>query len=218
MASFGRNFDFRVPPKAEARGGRFLTPSTVLSGSGSGGGTSAFTVSPGQGGVTLPGGLLPIGAPVVADTSAGQDSYGRQYVKLATASTGPTGLLCGVLVYQYGPAAYAGFDPVLATYADLGYAPVNAPCILVRGDPATKVVFRNTIANSFLGLANYPGRVMVNGLSGGSPDITVGDYLTPYDGDDVDGYWISTATSSQAWMIITHVDTTRLEVEAQMLF
>ena len=212
MASNGRNFEFRITPHPSARGGRFISPSVALSGSGSGGGTGA------NGSPTGAVGLLPIGAPVVADLEAGQDAQGAQYVKLATAGETTTSVgVFGLLMYEYGPAAFAGTDPYLTTYSDFGIVPLGRYCIVIAGDPATKIVLRNTPAFSFLGQRNYAGRTMVNGL-GATPDVTAGDYLVPGSGDDVDGYWESTGTASGAWLVITHVDSTRAEVEARLLF
>jgi hypothetical protein len=57
----------------------------------------------------------------------------------------------------------------------------------------------------------------VNGL-GATATVIVGDYLVPGLGDDNDGYWVSSATAEGAWLVITHIDTVRAEVEAQMLF
>lgn len=210
MASYGNNFEFRVPPRSAARKGRFVAPVAALAGNGAaGGGTTAFQ--------NQPGGVLPIGAPVVADLAAGQDPQGRQYVKLAPAGAAAEAGISGVMVYEYGPAAFAGTDPYLTTYSDLGYAPLGASIQVVSGDPSAKVVFRNTAANSFLGIRAYAGRTMVNGL-GATATVVVGDYLVPGEGDDVDGYWASTATAAGAWLVITHIDSLRLEVEAQMLF
>lgn len=216
MGTYGRNFDFRVPPTGAARNGRFVVSSTALSGSGAGGG-SANAASLGR---------IPIGAPVVADLTAGQDSDGRQYVKLATqaelssydggASAATLGF-AGVMIYEYGPAAFAGTDPYLTTYSDLDTAPLGAAVQVISGQPTVKVVFRNTVANSFLGIRPYAGRTMVNGL-GATSTVAAGDYLVPGAGDDVDGYWQSTSTEVGAWMVITHVDSTRGEVEARMLF
>lgn len=223
MANYGRNFEFRVAPRAQARNGRFVTSASALSGSGAGGGTAANT----NGGTPVPAGLLPIGAPVVADLTAGQDAQGCQYVKLATqASVSPyddnsnsavTSGMAGILVYEYGPAAFAGYDPFLTTYSDLGIVPLGARVQVISGDTTTKVVFRNTVANQFLGIRPYAARSMVNGF-GATPTVAVGDYLVPGAGDDVDGYWQSTSTEVGAWLVITRVDTTRLEVEARMLF
>jgi hypothetical protein len=216
MASYGNNFEFRVPPRSAARKGRYVAPVAPLAGVGAGGGTASFG--------SAPAGLIPIGAPVVADLAAGQDPQGRQYVKLAPAGqlVGTDGestpaSLAGVMVYESGPAAFAGTDPYLTTYSDLGYAPRGASVQVISGDPTTKVVFRNTAANSFLGIRPYAGRTMVNGL-GATATVIVGDYLVPGLGDDNDGYWVSSATAEGAWLVITHIDTVRAEVEAQMLF
>jgi hypothetical protein len=201
MASYGRNFEFRIPPNHGARGGRFAAPAATL-----GGGTGS------------PLGLIPIGAPVVADLVAGLDSAGRQIVKLA-----PSGTLSsaasdgGIMIYEYGPAAFAGFDPYLTTYSDLDVAPLAAGVQVVAGDASTKVVFTNTTANSFLGIRAYPGRTMVLGI-GATPTVIVGDFLVPGAGTETGGYWLSTATAAGAWMVITSVDTSRAEVEARMLF
>ena len=210
MSTYGNNFEFRIPPKGSARGGRFAAPSTALSGSGVGGGTAAGTV----GGA----GLIPIGAPVVADLAAGLDSAGRQIVKLAAPGELITNQpLAGVMVFEYGPAAMAGHDPHLTTYSDLDYAPLGAGVQVVAGDPSAKVCLRNTTAFSFLSVRPYAGRVMVNGL-GATPSVSVGDFLVPGNGNDTDGYWESTSTEAGAWLVITSVDTNRAEVEARILF
>jgi len=207
--SYGANFDFRILPKASARGGRFVAPATALSGLGAGNANAG----------TAGTGLIPIGAPVCIDTSAGFDSQYRQTVKLVASGTATTSVAgeFGIMVYEYGPAAFAGTDPYLTTYSDLDWAPLGAPVQVIAGDPTTKVLFRNTVANSFLGIRSYPGRTMVNGL-GATSTVTAGDYLIPGEGNDVDGYWESTGTAAGAWFVITRVDTNRGEVEARMLF
>lgn len=207
--SYGRNFDFRVLPKASARMARFAAPQTLLSGSGTGGGTAA--------GSACGAGLLPNGAPVVFDSSAGLDGTGRQIVKLPSEAAAPVPGLSGILVYEYGPAAYAGHDPYTTTYSDMDSAPLAAAVQVVSGDLNTKVVLTNTSARTFLGIRSYPGRIMVNGL-GATATVAVGDYLVPGKGNDVDGYWESQSSATGAWMIITAVDTTRGEVEARLLF
>jgi hypothetical protein len=211
MASYGKNFEFRIPPKGSARGGRYVAPATALTGSGAGGGTAAGSVAG--------AGLIPIGAPVMVDNTAGFDSMGRQTVKLVPAGTLTTGVQgeFGLMVYEYGPAAFAGKDPYLTTYSDLDYAPLGAPVQLVHGDSATKVYFRNTAAYNFLGQRAYAGRVMVNGL-GATATVAAGDYLVPGNGNDTDGYWQSTPTAAGAWLVITRVDSSRAEVEARLLF
>lgn len=208
MATYGRNFDFRVPPLPQHRNGRHVAPATLLSGSGAGGGTAAGSKSG--------AGLIPIGAPVVWDLTAGQDGVLRQYVKLATIGEAPVVGQSGVLVYEYGPAAYAGHDPFTTTYSDLDAAPLGAPVVVVSGTEA-KFVLTNTVANLFLGVSSYPGRVMVNGF-GATATVAVGDYLVPGNGNDTDGYWESQSSATGAWAVITGIDTTRLEVEARMLF
>lgn len=208
MGTYGRNLEFRVPPQSEYRMGRFATNPTPLSGSGSAGTGASGT------------GLIPIGAPVIADTTAGADSMGRQTVKLATSADSggdvPAPGLAGIAVYEYGPAAFAGSDPLLTTYSDLGVVPAGRGVQVVHGTHV-KVVFYNTIAEVFLGQRTYPQRTMVNGL-GATPTVTVGDFLIPGLGDDTDGYWVSTATAAGAWFVITLIDTVRVACEARMLF
>jgi hypothetical protein len=212
MASYGRNFEFRIPPRPSARGGRFISPATLLTGSGAGGGSGT------GGSPTGAVGLLPIGAPVIADLTAGVDAQGAQYVKLATsgaqwAAAPGAGLLC----YEYGPAAFALTDPYMTTYSDLGIVPLNTYCIVIAGDLSTKILLRNTSTFSFLGQRSYTGRTMIAGM-GATPTVTVGQYLFPYSGDDVDGYWEATSSATGAWAEVTRVDTTRAEVEARLLF
>lgn len=208
MATYGRNFDYRILPRPQARGARWVAPTALLSGSGAGGGTGA--------GSTGGAGLIPIGAPVVADLIAGLDATGRQICKLAAQAASPTAM-SGVAVYEYGPAAYAGEDPFITTYSDLDYVPLAAPMQVVNGDLNAKMVLTNTLANKFLGIRSYPGRIMVNGF-GATATVIVGDYLVPGIGNDVDGYWQSQASASGAWAVITEIDSTRLEVTARMLF
>jgi hypothetical protein len=207
MGTYGRNLEFRVPPMSEYRQGRFSAPAVPLSGAGTAGTGAAGT------------GLIPIGAPVLADLAAGMDGLGRQIVKLATSGAGgnvPAPGLSGLAVFEYGPNAFAGTDPLLTTYSDLGVVPAGQAVQVVHGSHV-KVVFTNTVAELFLGQRAYPGRAMVNGL-GATPTVTVGDYLIPGIGDDTDGYWTSTATLAGAWFVITAIDTIRVQVEARMLF
>lgn len=229
MAQLGRNFDFRIPPKAEARAGRFIAPTTAAAGTQSaGGGTFAYS----NGYLTFPGGLVPIGAPVTVGVGATPDAYGRLTVAFPSAGAAPTAGINGIAVFNYGPAAFAGYDPVRTVYSDLGFIPLGAPIIVVAGDPATKVAFTNVPSSTFLGnsasgVANspgagltgqgYPGRIMVNGL-GATTTVEVGAYLVPGNCNDTDGYWESQSSATGAWLQITNVDSTRLIVEARMLF
>jgi len=213
---YGRNLDIRIPPRAEARGARFLAPATPGTGVGAKGGTSSFSGGVGQ--ITLPAGCLPIGAPVVVNLDVPEDAYGRQVVELAGegALTTDQGIF-GVALFEYGPAWSAGYDIYITTYSDMGFIPPGQAIIVVWGDPATKFVFRNTVPNQFLGIQNYPGRTMVAGM-GATPTFSRGQYLVPGNGNDTDGYWQATATRAGAWAVITSVNPSRLEVEAQLLF
>jgi hypothetical protein len=140
-----------------------------------------------------------------------------QVVELATGAQAPIGGVCGVAVFEIAPwPAFAGQDPFLTTYSDLGCVPLGKAIQVVSG-PYVKVVFTNTVTGSFLLQRTYQGRVMVADL-GATPSAVVGNYLTPGLGDDADGYWAVTAVAADAWMVVTKVDDTRQEVEARMLF
>lgn len=190
MGTYGRNVSFRVLPFSEQRQGRFSTPTT--------------------------GAPIPMGAPVVADLTAGIDALGLQVVKLAPSGSAPIGPLSGIALFEYAPAAFAGFDPLLTTYSDLGTIPLGKALQVIKGG-TVKLVLANTVAESFLGNRTYPGRTMVNGL-GATPTVIVGDYLVPGAGDDVAGYWTSQASATGAWLQITGIDVARAQVEAQMVF
>jgi len=191
MGTYGRNFEFRIPPEAQNRPGRFAVPST--------------------------GDRIPIGAPIEVDVAGAENAIGLAPVVLATAAGGADGLR-GILVFEYGPAAFAGFDPLLTTYSDLSTAPLGAAVQMVSSREV-KVVFRNTVSQTFLGTRQYPGRIMVAGVLG--TDIVPGTLLKPGPGDDTGGYWqaaTGTTAAADAWLTVERVDTTRAEVEARMLF
>lgn len=189
MGTYGRNFDFRIPPESHNRAGRFSVPAT---------------------------GAIPLGAPVVADLVAGVDALGCQIVKLATGAQAPIGGQGGIALFEYGPAAFAGLDPFLSTYSDLSTVPLGKACQVISG-PYVKCVFTNTATQTFLLQRSYPGRVIVAGF-GATPTDVVGTYLTPGTGDDVNGYWTSTGSLANAWMVITAIDSVRGQIEARMLF
>lgn len=189
--SYGRNFEFRVPPHHGERSARHSTPTT--------------------------GDPLPIGIPVSVDASADDDSFGNKPVEVAADGTPPVPGLCGILIYEHAPAAYAGTDPFLTTYSDIDTVPKGKLCQVVYGD-TVKVVLRNTEDRTFLETRDYEGRTMVAGL-GATPTLVVGDYLEPATTpDDTNGWWQETSTAADAWMVITKVDAARGEVEARMLF
>jgi hypothetical protein len=184
-----RNFEFRVSPLGGQRGGRYVLNS----------GAEAS---------------LPIGVPVLADGT--DDGLGRAVVQLATgAQDAPKSGQGGVLYYQ--DVRYEGVDQMLTTYSDMDSAPLGAAVQVVSGD-TVKVAFTNTTASTFLNRSGYPTpRVMVAGL-GATPTLEAGDFLTPGTGDGTDGYWEATATASEAWLVVTSVNSTTGVVEARLAF
>jgi hypothetical protein len=190
MSTYGRNFEFRVPPESQNRSGRFYLD-------------GADDVA--------------IGAPVKVDTTADKNDLGLLPVVLATGSQAkPNPGMGGILVYEYGPAAFAGDDPYLTTHSDKGDAPAGAAVQVVDGT-YVKIVLRNTAATTFLHTRDYAARKMVAGL-GATLTLDEGDMLTPGTGDDTSGYWAETGTAANAWLIVTNVDNNRGEVEARLNF
>lgn len=189
MGTYGRNFEFRVPPQSGQRAGRYSVPTT--------------------------GAVIPIGAPVVVTAAAAADGLGMAPVTLATGATNPVSGIHGIAVYEWGPAAFAGDDPDLTTYSDKGYVPLGAAVQVVSGADV-KVVLSNTVASTFLINRSYAGRVMVAGL-GATPTLAVGDFLTPGTGDDTSGYWAE-GNATNGWLVIVGVDAARSEVEARFTF
>ena len=147
-----------------------------------------------------------------------ENDLGLTPVELATgAQAKPLPGKGGILVYEYGPAAYAGDDPFLTTYSDKDTAPAGAAVQVVNGTDV-KVVLRNTDDETFLHVRDYEGRTFVAGIGIATPTLAVGDMLTPGTGDDTDGYWAETGTAANAWLVITKVDNDRGEVEARLNF
>lgn len=190
MGTYGRNFEFRVPPVHGERNGRYSVPAT--------------------------GNTIPIGAPVLMTAAAAATDLGMSPVTLATGASAPKSGQCGIAVYEWAPAAFAGVDPYLTTYSDRDYVPLGAAIQVVSGTQV-KVVFTNTSDSTFLGTRAYSGRMMVAG-AGATPTVAVGDYLTPGTGNDDDGYWAETGSASNAWLVVTSINTTRGEVEARFVF
>lgn len=188
MGSYGRNFDFRVPPVHGQRGGRY-----VLSGDDD----------------------LPIGVPVVAAAGADQDETltNALPVLLATGAQNPVKGRCGILVYEHIDLNY--LDPAYYSYADRDTAPAGKMVQVVHGD-AVKVVFKNTADRTFLQTRNYAGRIMVAGL-GATPTLQVGDYLTPGTGNDASGYWAE-GNATNGWLVVEQFDAARGEVECRFNF
>jgi hypothetical protein len=189
MSSYGRNFEFRVPPENENRSGRFFL----------------------NGGVDIP-----IGAPVKVDSPATENDLGQLPVVLATGATAtPRPGQAGIAVYEH--IQYQGNDPYLTTYSDKDTVPAGKALQVVSGQEV-KVCFRNTSATTFLHTRAYTGRVMVAGIGIATPTIAVGDLLTPGVGDGTSGYWAETGTAGNAWLVVTKVDNARAEVEARPVF
>lgn len=198
MSSYGRNFEFRVPPHGGERSGRWVLQDTGL---------SDTTV-------------IPIGAPVTLDTSVAVDDQftGAANVKLAVSAQAPAKGVAGILVYEYGPAAFAGDDPFLTTYSDKDTVLANGTKLVqVVSGSDIKVVLRNTEDRTFLNTRDYEGRTMVAGLGGATPTVEVGEYLSPGTGTDAAGYW-AVSSAANGWMIVTAVDNDRNELEARLLF
>lgn len=190
--SYGRNFEFRVPPKGGNRSGRGYLDETVST--------------------------TPIGAPVVLTDAGDENVLGlAAYTLATTAQAAPKPGEGGVAVYEYGPAAFAGEDPWLTTHSDMDTIPAGAAIQVVNGTDV-KIVLRNTSDETFLQTRAYTGRVMVAGIGIATPTLAVGDYLTPGTGDDDNGYWAETGTAANAWLVITKVDNDRGEVEARLTF
>ena len=139
MSTYGRNFEFRVPPVHGQRGARYVLPATE---------------DP-----------IPIGAPVRAADDAVPDALGLLPVTLQTAAQVPVKGLSGIAVYEHGPAWQTGDDPFLTTYSDRGDVPPGRAVQVVSGD-MVKVVLRNTTARTFMQSRDYPGRLMFAGTPG----------------------------------------------------
>jgi hypothetical protein len=142
---------------------------------------------------------------------------GRLPVALATGAQAPKKGMCGIVLYEWAPAAFAGDDPYLVTFADKDKVPRGNACQVISGDPI-KVVFTNTPTDRlFLHTRHYAGRTMVAGM-GATPTLAPGDMLTPGAGDDSGGYWAETAVEADAWLIVETVDAARGEVECRVNF
>lgn len=192
MASYGRNFEFRVPPVHGERGGRYVL-----------GGTTNITQ----------------GVPVRATDGAINDPALTDAlpVLLATGAQAPKKGLSGIAVYEVDlGSGFAGLDPLLNDYSDLDVIPYGKMLQVVSGD-RVKVVLRNTVTRVFLGARTYTGKTMFAG-GGATPTVAVGDFLTPGVGDGTSGYWAETGTAANAWLVVESINTARGEVECRMAF
>jgi hypothetical protein len=134
MASYGRNFDFRLPPDEGHRAGRHY----------------------------LDDDARPIGVPVVVTSNV--DDLDRRGVELATGdqakpAPGQGGILLFEQVYykDVDPTLVGYSD------AAISVAPAGEAVQVVNGTE-TKVVLANTTTNNFLNMRSYAGRTMVAGL------------------------------------------------------
>lgn len=162
----------------------------------------------------------PIGAPVEYSGGVDTSAFGHGVigVQLATGAQPPNMGTDGILIYEHAPAAFAGYDDALTNYSDLSTAPAGKLVQVINGTE-TKVVLTTTVASTFLQTRAYTGRVMVAGMGGAtSGDAEVGTKLTPGNGSDTAGYWQTTATAANGWLVVTAADETNLEVEARMTF
>ncbi|QBQ74864.1 hypothetical protein [Caudovirales GX15bay] len=189
MASYGRNFDFRVTPEEYQRRGRIVLDE---------------------------GSDVPIGAPfIIMDDSTPDVGFTDALpAVLATGAQTPRRGMTGLGVYEW--IDLNGHDTALYTYSDQDLIPNGKLFQLVSG-PGVKVVFKNTSDRTFMNTRDYTGRIMVAGM-GATPTVGIGDFLSPGTGDDTSGYWAVDGNSANAWLRVTNVDALRQEVEAEFMF
>ena len=207
MASYGRNFDFRVPPKSGQRSGRWVLTDSGLDNAIVGEGTSTT--------------ILPIGVPIGHDSAYVDLTNADEFTNAGSAKLiyNPTVAISGlhgILVYEHAPAAFAGNDPYLTTYSDIDTVTVGKLCQMVSGRDV-KVVLTNTTSRTFLNTRAYTGRTMVAGIGVSTPTLVVGDYIGPGTGNNTAGYWVE-SNLANAWLVVTAVDNDRAEVEARFTF
>lgn len=190
MATYGRNFEVVATPRATGR----LTGVTPTVGN-----------------------KLPMGIPVEYDFAAALSALNLQPVKSSSADTAKAeGSGQGILLYEFAPAAFAGFDPLLQLYSDMDTVPLGANAQIIHG-PTTRIILRNTSSTTFLNTRTYAARTMVAGLGGATPTIAAGDYLLPGTGNDTDGWWKETATAANGWLRVLAVDNSRAECVCEVL-
>lgn len=194
--SYGRNFEVLIDPISPNRGGRYFNDDSGVVAIG------APVIAAYTGGVTDAVNGLDMEPVVVADGAQDRPGIGRG----------------GIVIYEYGPAAYAGDDPFLVNYSDKDTVPAGAAVQVIHGTNV-KVLLRNTFDRTFLQSRDYDGQIMVAGLSIATPTLTVGNFLTPQTTPNfTNGFWAETATEAEAWLVISKVDTALDYVEAYMTF
>lgn len=127
---------------------------------------------------------------------------------------------CGILWYEHDSQTFN--DPRFGGAAgqlpqDLDTAPNGRMVQVLRGRGA-KVWFRNTGDSETEPGLNYPNTrasvTMVFGVGGSTPTLAVGDKLG---WNNTNKYWQETTTAAEQVLVVTHVDHTLLEVDAELL-
>lgn len=155
-------------------------------------------------------------APVVWDGNP-RDALGRAGVVFGASAAVPSPALSGLLIFEDPYTAYYDHDPAVTTAEDLDIIAVGKAPQVVHG---TDVRFRlvNTVDIEFEGQRDYPGYTIVTmtGLAIGSLLKCAGPTTT------ADPMFNKTTTASQAWAVVTDIDTAvnggAGAVEAQLLF
>jgi hypothetical protein len=182
MGTYGRNFHVDLTPQGGERKGRYCTNAPLV-----------------------------MGAPVVS--TGDQGPRGTYIVEPVTSPTPIVKGKCGIALYEYATVTHVDDDPHLTTYSDhdqvfaypLGpFTPDFYSELQLIVGTTTKVTFTNVDGFQFLHTRHYDGRIMVAGTP------SVGDFLTPGPGDDINGYWQVTTDRSLAWLVIREVRLTSL--------
>ncbi len=128
--------------------------------------------------------------------------------------------LCGILWYEHDSQTFN--DPRFGGAAgqlpqDLDTAP-NGRMIQVLHGAGAKVWLRNTAADTAEPGLNFdPTRAavqMVNGISGGTPTVVVGDLLGWNAASD---FWDVTTTAAEAFLRVTNVDANLATIDAEII-
>lgn len=189
MSNYGRYGEFRVSPRPEDRGGRFISPAALI---------------------------IPQFAPVA--TTGVVNADGRSLTQLATGHTAPFPGAHGIAIWENAFASFAGFDPVITDVSDFSDIPVGTPIQVVHGT-YVKISLKNIAANTvFFGRTYTDARTFVaptnlstisvgDLLCPGTGNGTSGYWAEVAGGQEAD-----------AWLKVTSIDSVRGSVEAQMLF
>lgn len=158
-----------------------------------------FRVPPAGAANAIPNDAGSVDGEVLIGTAVVIDPDNPGFVRRPTAGQAP-GPHCGLVVYEH--IQWKGTDPALTTSRDFETVPNGQYVQIMRG-PGTKVWFKNTTAKTLYDGRSQPGRELVDAdaLSGATPSLTVGDYLTvTADGTFVEG------TRDDGWFIVEQID------------